>query len=63
VARNRYIGAVKEYNVTVRQFPTNLTAMLFGYKVKASFTVENEKEISQPPKVDFAAPKSPVSTD
>src|SRR5450756_1482382 len=51
VARNRYIQAVKEYNVTVREFPTNLTAMLFGYKVKPSFTVENEKEISRPPTV------------
>ena len=56
VARNRYIQAVKEYNVTVREFPTNLTAMMFGYKVKPSFTVENEKEISRPPTVDFAAP-------
>ena len=57
VARNRYIKAVQEYNVTVRSFPTNLTAMLFGYKVKPSFTVENEKEISRPPVVEFAAPK------
>jgi LemA protein len=62
VARNRYIQAVKEYNVTVREFPTNLTAMLFGYKVKPSFTVENEKEISRPPTVDFAAPKAAPST-
>jgi len=58
VARNRYIKAVQEYNVTVRQFPSNLTAMLFGYKVKPSFTVENEKTISVPPTVDFAAPKA-----
>jgi len=58
VARNRYIQAVKEYNVTVRQFPSNLTAMLFGFKVKPSFTVENEKEISRPPAVDFDAPKA-----
>jgi LemA protein len=57
VARNRYIKAVQEYNVTVRQFPSNLTAMLFGYKVKPSFTVENETEISRPPTVDFAAPR------
>src|SRR5450830_1549633 len=62
VARNRYIQAVKEYNVTVREFPTNLTAMLFGYKVKPSFTVENEKEISRPPTVDFAAPKALPNT-
>ncbi len=60
VARNRYIKAVQEYNVTVRSFPSNLTAMLFGYKVKPSFTVENEKEISRPPTVDFAAPKAAV---
>ena len=56
VARNRYIKAVQEYNVTVRSFPSNLTAMVFGFKVKPSFTVENEKEISQAPKVDFGAP-------
>jgi LemA protein len=56
VARNRYIKAVQEYNVVVRQFPSNLTAMLFGFKEKAQFTVENEKEISRPPKVDFGAP-------
>ena len=59
VARNRYIKAVQEYNVTVRSFPSNLTAMVFGYKTKPNFTVENEKEISSAPKVDFgtAAPK------
>ena len=56
VARNRYIKAVQDYNVTVRSFPSNLTAMLFGFKTKPSFTVENEKEISQAPKVDFGAP-------
>lgn len=56
VARNRYIKAVQEYNVTVRSFPSNLTAMVFGYKTKPSFTVENEKEISKAPKVDFGAP-------
>ena len=53
VARNRYIKAVENYNVTVRQFPTNLTAMAFGYKPKPNFTVENEREISKAPKVDF----------
>ncbi|HYC35609.1 MAG TPA: LemA family protein [Usitatibacter sp.] len=58
-ARNRFIKAVQEYNVLARQFPTNLTAMIFGYKPKASFEVENEKAISEPPKVDFA-PKSAV---
>ncbi|PWB53134.1 MAG: hypothetical protein C3F18_07755 [Nitrosomonadales bacterium] len=56
VARNRYIKAVQEYNVTVRSFPSNLTAMMFGFKTKPSFTVENEKEISQAPRVDFGAP-------
>ena len=53
-ARNRYIQAVQGYNVLARQFPTNLTAMLFGYKEKANFTVENEKAIAEPPKVDFS---------
>ena len=53
VARNRYIKSVQEYNVTVRSFPSNLTAMAFGYKARPNFTVENEKEISKPPKVDF----------
>ena len=61
MARNRYIKAVQEYNVTVRSFPSNLTAMLFGYKVKPSFTVENEKAISAPPAVSFDAPKVPAT--
>jgi LemA protein len=56
VARNRYIKAVQEYNVTVRSFPSNLTAMLFGFKPKPQFTVEDEKAISRPPKVDFGKP-------
>jgi LemA protein len=56
VARNRYIATVKDYNITVRSFPTNLTAMIFGYKTKPSFTVENEQAIAIPPKVDFGAP-------
>jgi LemA protein len=60
VARNRYIAAVKDYNITVRSFPSNFTAMMFGYKTKPSFTVENEKAIAVPPKVDFGAP-APVS--
>ena len=61
VARNRYIKAVQEYNVVVRSFPSNLTAMLFSFKEKAQFTVENEKEISQAPKVDFGgAPQAPA---
>lgn len=53
VARNRYIETIKAYNVAVRSFPGNLTAMMFGYKVKPSFTVDNEKAISVAPKVDF----------
>jgi LemA protein len=56
VARNRYITAVKTYNVTVRSFPSNLTAMMFGYKTKPTFTVENEKAIAVPPRVDFGTP-------
>jgi len=56
VARNRYIKAVQEYNTTVRSFPSNLTAMAFGYQTKPSFEVENEKAISVAPKVDFNAP-------
>lgn len=53
VARNRYIDAVKSYNLTVRQFPSNLTAMAFGYAVKQNFTVQNEEAIAKPPTVDF----------
>jgi LemA protein len=58
VARNRYIESVQAYNGTVRQFPTNLTAMLFKHEVKPNFTVENEAAIARPPAVDFgtAAP-------
>ena len=53
VARQRFIAAVQDYNVTVRSFPTNLTAMMFGYQAKPSFTVENEKSISTAPTVNF----------
>ena len=53
VARNRYIASIKEYNILTRSFPTNLTAMVFGYQVKPSFTVANEAQISAPPTVDF----------
>ncbi len=53
VARNRYIKTVQEYNVTVRSFPSNLTAMMFGHQPKANFTVENEKALAKPPSVDF----------
>ncbi len=57
VARNRYIQAVQEYNVLARSFPTNLTAMVFGYQAKPSFTVQNEAQISVPPTVDFGTKK------
>jgi LemA protein len=62
VARNRYIKSVEQFNVTVRSFPSNLTAMAFGYKPKPNFTVENEKELATAPKVDFgtAPGKSPA---
>jgi LemA protein len=53
VARNRYIKAVQEYNITVRSFPTNLTAMLFGFKQKPQFAVEDEKALAKPPTVEF----------
>jgi LemA protein len=56
VARNRYIQSVQDFNVTVRRFPTNLTAMVFGYDVKPNFSVEDEAAISRPPPVDFTTP-------
>jgi LemA protein len=60
VARNRYIKAVQDYNIIVVQFPSNLTAMIFGFKEKPQFTVENEKEIARPPKVEFGSPATPA---
>jgi LemA protein len=60
VARNRYIKAVQEYNTTVRTFPENLTAMMFGMQLKPNFTVENEKAISVAPTVDFNKPVAPA---
>jgi LemA protein len=57
VARNRYIKSVQAYNTLTRSFPTNLTAMMFSYSVKPSFTVEDEKAVSKAPTVDFSAPK------
>jgi LemA protein len=60
VARGRYIKDVQTYNTTVRSFPTNLTAMVFGMKVKPNFTVENEAGISKPPAVDFSKPPAPA---
>lgn len=59
VARKRYIDSVQAYNVTVREFPTNLTANMFGHDVKPNFTVENEREISRPPTVDFGTANTP----
>jgi LemA protein len=56
VARNRYIKTVAEYNVLVRSLPSNLTAMVMGYKTKPSFTVQNETQISAPPAVSFDKP-------
>jgi LemA protein len=58
VARNRYIQAVQAYNITIRSFPGNLTAMAFGYKPKPNFAVENEAQISKPPTVDFGGPSA-----
>jgi LemA protein len=60
VARKRFIDAIQSYNVMVRQFPVNLTAMVFGYKQKPQFAVENERDISKPPAVNFGAPPAPV---
>jgi LemA protein len=56
VERQRYIGTVQDYNTYIRQFPVNLTAMVFGYKPKPNFTVENAAQIQEPPKVDFGQP-------
>jgi LemA protein len=61
VARNRYIKSIQAYNVTVRSFPSNLTAMVMGYKEKPNFSVDNEKEVSRPPSVRFdSAPMKPA---
>jgi LemA protein len=60
VARKRFTDSVEGYNILTRSFPTNLTAMMFGYKVKEQFTVENEKAISVAPKVDFGAKPAPA---
>ena len=57
VARNRYIQTVQEYNVLARSFPTNITAKIFSYAPKPTFTVQNEAQISVPPTVDFSNPK------
>ncbi|MFC5870425.1 LemA family protein [Aquincola agrisoli] len=62
VARNRYIKSVAEYNVLARSFPTNLTAKVFSYEVKPTFTVQNEAQISTPPTVDFGRPAAPAAS-
>jgi LemA protein len=62
VARNRYIQSVQQYNVLTRSFPTNLTAMVFSYSVKPSFTVNNEAAISAPPSVSFDKPAAPAAS-
>ncbi|MCU0814106.1 MAG: LemA family protein [Burkholderiaceae bacterium] len=62
VARNQYIQAVQQYNVLRRSFPTNLTAMVFGYDVKPTFAVANEAQISAPPTVDFSRPAAPAAS-
>jgi len=61
VARNRYIQSVNDYNVLARSFPTNLTAMVFSYAVKPSFTVQDEATISAPPAVSFDKPAAPAA--
>jgi LemA protein len=63
VARNRYIDSVREYNTTLRQFPTNLTAKMFDFKVKPNFSVANEAEISTAPKVDFGNGVAPQARE
>lgn len=60
VARNRYIAAVQAYNVTIRSFPSNLTAMIFKYQTKPNFAVENEATIAKPPTVDFSTGGQPA---
>jgi LemA protein len=62
VARNRYVSAVQSYNEMIRTFPNNLTAKIFGYKVKPNFSVENEKAISTAPTVDFGTTPAPAAS-
>ena len=62
VARNRYIAAIEQYNVIVRRFPVNLTAMLFGFEVKPQFGVDDEAAIARPPMVDFGS-AAPAAQD
>lgn len=62
VERQRYIESVQDYNTFIRQFPTNLTAMVFGYDTKPNFSVDNEAQIRQPPTVDFSQPGATPAT-
>jgi len=62
VARKRYIDDVQAYNTTVRSFPSNLTAKMFGHQIKANFSVENEAEISRPPRVEFNTQPPPANS-
>ncbi len=61
VARGRYIALVQDYNTTIRQFPANLTAMVFGHRQKPNFTVENEAQIQDAPAVDFGNAPAPAA--
>lgn len=61
VARGRYIQLVQDYNSYIRQFPVNLTAMMFGHKQKPNFTVENEAQIQEAPNVDFGTTPAPAA--
>jgi LemA protein len=61
VARNRYIQTVQDYNTTLRVFPNNLTAKMFGFQVKPNFTVANEQQIATAPTVDFGTPGAPAA--
>jgi LemA protein len=62
VERQRYITTVQDYNTFIRSFPQNLTAKMFGYKTKPNFTVDNETQIQEAPKVDFGQPAQPAPT-
>ncbi|HEX7641362.1 MAG TPA: LemA family protein [Burkholderiaceae bacterium] len=61
VARKRYIESVQGYNLAVRKFPANMVAGMFGFRVKPNFTVEDEKSLAVPPKVDFGTSPKPAA--
>ena len=56
-ARGRYIKEVQEYNTFIRQFPTLITAKIFGYKVLPNFGVENQDTIMERPTIRFDNPR------